>query len=455
MRRLLAVVPLALALLVLPAAVASAHPLGNFTLNLFSGIRVLPGEIRIEYVIDMAEIPTFQELSTVDADGDGAPETAELSDWAELTAGRVAHELEIVVDGRAAQPVVRSASAELRPGQAGLDVLRFEGIFSVTSPASAEVRFADGNFADRIGWREVVVSAGDGVALRGSTVPAESVSRALTSYPRDLLSETLDVRAATFSYERGGAAASLPTEEAPAGVPGADGFVGLVARGDISAAVVATSFLLSIAFGALHAMGPGHGKALMAAFLVGTRTTSRDAVAMGAAVAAMHTASVVALGLVVISAERLFPPERVYPWLGLLAGSVAVALGARMLVVRVAALRRRSGHHAEHEHQHRPLSRRGMLALATAGGILPSPTALVVLLASAALHRVAFGLVLIAGFSLGLAGSLIGVGLAATRARELAARRSWTQATRVAPVLSAAAIVAIGSLLALRGLAQL
>jgi len=187
----------------------------------------------------------------------------------------------------------------------------------------------------------------------------------------------------------------------------------------------------------------------------------------------MHTASVLALGLLVLSAEGLFPPERVYPWLGLMSGLVALGLGAVLLVVRLGAwegARRRHGHEGDgaghrhgrdrgHGHAHAVpegpvLSRRGLVALAAAGGILPSPTALVVLLASVALHRVVFGLALIVAFSVGLAAALILVGILALRARELVARRMSSRWGRLLPVLSASVIVVVGMVLTARGIAQ-
>jgi ABC-type nickel/cobalt efflux system permease component RcnA len=238
-----------------------------------------------------------------------------------------------------------------------------------------------------------------------------------------------------------------------------------------------------MAFGALHALGPGHGKTLMAAYLVGGGGRPKQAVAVGGAVAVMHTASVLALGFLVLSATRLFPPERVYPWLGLGSGLVALGLGAGLLVSRLGVWgdgRRASlmhgadheharddGHHQHDEHAHgghahahavpdaSVLSRRGLLALAVAGGILPSPTALVVLLASVAFHRVAYGLGLIAAFSVGLATALIVVGILALRARDLVSRRMSSNVGRLVPVFSASAIVALGLLLTVRGFVQL
>jgi ABC-type nickel/cobalt efflux system permease component RcnA len=237
------------------------------------------------------------------------------------------------------------------------------------------------------------------------------------------------------------------------------------------------AFLLAMAFGALHALGPGHGKTLMAAYLVGAGGRPKQAVAVGGAVAVMHTASVLALGFVVLSATKLFPPERVYPWLGLGSGLVALGLGAGLLVTRfgVWSNGRRAARPHDHDHDHGHgdehghgghghthavpdapvLSRRGLMALAVAGGILPSPTALVVLLGSVAFHRVAYGLGLIAAFSVGLATALMVVGILALRARDLVSRRMSGTIGRLVPVFSASAIVVLGLALTVRGFVQI
>jgi nickel/cobalt transporter (NicO) family protein len=157
----------------------------------------------------------------------------------------------------------------------------------------------------------------------------------------------------------------------------------------------------------------------------------------------------------VLSAERLLAPERVYPWLGLASGLVALGLGAALLVSRIheLSMRGRPGH--EHLHPDRPLSRRGLVALAFSGGILPSPSALVVLLGSVSVGRTALGLALIAAFSAGLASSLIAVGALAIRACRLARGRLPERMLRAAPVVSAGCIVAVGMVLTARGVAAI
>ena len=469
-RRFLGVAVMAAAIVLWPAA-AFAHPLGNFTINVYSGIHVMPGEVRIDYVVDMAEIPTFQEMANVDADGDGTASEAERARWADRTAPKLLSNLELSVGGRPVELHVVSSSTRLGPGQGGLSILRLEATFGGSVADEGTIRYRDDNYPGRIGWREITAVGEDGAAVERSSVPAESVSDALLSYPQDLLSSPLRVTAATVTYAPGVSVPAVPepgTSAPGAARPGLAGgaFADLVSQTGLP--LVALSILLAVGFGALHALGPGHGKTLMAAYLVGSGGRVRQAAAVGGAVAVMHTASVLALGLLVLSAERLLAPERVYPWLGLASGLVAVALGAGLLVSRLAAWGSARRHELEHEggpgheygHVHAVpddpvLSRRSLTALAVAGGILPSPTALVVLLASAAFHRVVFGVVLIAAFSVGLAAALMAVGVLALRARDVVSRRMSSRWAQLVPVVSAGAIVAFGLVLMVRGFAQL
>jgi nickel/cobalt exporter len=218
----------------------------------------------------------------------------------------------------------------------------------------------------------------------------------------------------------------------------------------------------------------------MAAYMVGSETKVRQAVAVGSAVAVMHTASVLGLGLLVITLEQTFRPETLYPCLGLLSGVVAIGLGAYLLIGRLAAwseARRDEAHEHEHaaghvhhdgpdhEHDHGHThglpagvsltSKRGLLALALAGGILPSPSALIVMLGAINAHRVGYGIGLILAFSVGLALALIVVSLGALRARAAMANRLSSFWGRLVPVLSASAIVATGMFLAVRGAIQI
>jgi ABC-type nickel/cobalt efflux system permease component RcnA len=218
-----------------------------------------------------------------------------------------------------------------------------------------------------------------------------------------------------------------------------------------------------------HALTPGHGKAMVAAYLAGTRGTARHALALGATVTLTHTAGVFGLGLVTLSLSQLILPETLYPWLTLASGVLVLTIGVyairdRLRRRRAALARRADGHahahahsHAAGGHSHAPpddLSWRSLIALGVSGGLLPCPSALVVLLSAIALHRVAFGMALIVAFSLGLAVVVSATGLAVVYARRLFQRLPSERGRLVAalPVASALVITTLGAVLCARSI---
>jgi nickel/cobalt transporter (NicO) family protein len=484
-RRSIAVTVFIGVFLAVPAA--SAHPLGNFTVNRFSRVVLLPDRVRVDYVIDMAEIPTFQEMATIDTNGDGSASPQELAVWATTRASSVAKHLALSIDDKAVALQPEGAAAQLLPGQGGLNTLRFEGTFEGAAAAQGDLSYQDKNFAGRIGWQEITAVGADGAALGTTTASATSVSDELRAYPQDLLSSPLSESSMTATYAPGpsGPAPEPITSDTTTGAVGSgrplvEGgpFTGLITNH--GTAVILLGLVFAAALGAWHALLPGHGKTLMAAYMVGSGSKVRHAVSVGSAVAIMHTASVLGLGLLVLTLEQTFRPEALYPWLGLLSGLVALGLGAYLLISRLSAwgLARRSAAHDDHDHDHAdtdhghghshgpgghqhvalpegaPLSSKGILALALAGGILPAPTALVVLLSAIEAHRVAYGLALVMTFSAGLALALIAVGMGALRAREAVARRLSSTVGRLVPVLSASAIIGVGAYLTARAVVQ-
>ena len=439
--------------LLLGPSAALAHPLGNFTVNTSATLILRPAELVVDYVVDMAEIPTFQERSAIDTDGDGALSRDELAGYQGRSCRAAADGLRVRIDGSSVPLAVGPTDVTLPEGQAGLPTLRLTCSLhaSFARDGIHELEVVDGNHADRIGWREIVAAA-DGATLVRSDVPVESPSGGLLAYPRD--GSTSDVRTASVTFRAGGP--HLAASPAPTTGPSTDaGILGSFAARDLSVGLVALMLAAAFGVGAVHALAPGHGKSLIGVSLLGTGGTLRHAAGIGLAVSVMHTASVLALGLLVLSAERFVDPERVYPWLGLASGLVALGLGAVLLVSRIHAFAEHRRHGHDHPHGDRPLSRRGLVALAFSGGILPSPSALVVLLGSASMGRTALGLTLIAAFSLGLAASLVGVGVLAIRAGRVARRRFPERVMRLSPVVSAAAIVVIGVVLTARGLLTL
>jgi len=528
-RRVAATLLVGIAAFVVPgliaAPAASAHPLGNFTVNRYSGLLLSPGRVRLTYVLDMAEIPTFQETPNIDTNGDGTVTGAERRAWADRTAPAMLQGLTLTVGGRPVALRIDSDSMRFRPGQGGLPILYFKALFTGPLASSGSLSYRDRNYADRIGWKEITAASLDGVAIVGSNVPARSVSRELTAYPVSLLSSPLKVGEASLSFRPGAGTGVASSDRSPrtvGGAPVASGgsFAALV-NWRLTPVVLGLSLLLAFAFGALHALGPGHGKTITAAYLVGQEAKACQAVVAGVAVSFMHTLSVLTLGLVALVLFHSFPAERVYPWLGLLTGLVALGLGTTLLVVRVRARRRGldpwhghahpevrefrvaaphrelamvgasagpghdhafgeagldhdhdgdgSGlaaghdqahpHHHERDHEHgsrpRAISRRGLAALAVSGGILPSPTALVVLTGAIAYHRLGYGLSLIVAFSLGLASALIAIAILALRARSLVSRKLGSRMGGLLPIASAAVIMGFGLFFLARGVGQI
>jgi nickel/cobalt exporter len=474
-RILLVAVGAVFALLLLsPAAIA--HPLGNFTVNRGSAILLTPGAAEVDYTIDMAEIPTYQELPAIDLDGDGVASAGELDAWAQREARAVLPGLELRIDGTSVPLSAASATAALLPGQAGLQTLRFEGTFAGRVAAgSGSIAYHDGNADDgRIGWREVTAS-GDGVALQGSNVPTTSSSDDLRAYPLDMLSSPLDVTSMTAPFSASGvvvgAGAGPGTLDVarPVARPATEaaGFAGVLGRRGLP--LVLLGLVLAFVFGAWHALLPGHGKTLMAGAMVGAGARPRQALAVATTVASMHSTSVIALGLAVIGLQQTFRPEVLYPWLGTLSGLAAVALGAYLVWTRSSVWRhgRLHAHGHEHAHGHHHsdhvvvlqqdgrLSRKGILTLAFAGGILPAPSALLAMLAAIQAHRVVYGLALVAAFSAGLACALLGVGVGALRARDVIARRASDRVALAIPIISAVAIVIAGLVIAGRAASAL
>jgi nickel/cobalt transporter (NicO) family protein len=416
-------------------ALAAAHPLGNFTINRFSRIEVSGPRLYVRYVLDMAEIPTYQ-AGRIDQ---------------RTYAQRIAANAHLSVDGRQVTLVpLRSALAHPR-GAAGLHTTRLEVILAgPVVHGRVFVSYHDNNYRDRIGWKEIVV---------GRTTP--STSHELRAYPKDLLQSPLDTTSATASLAPKPGRDIPPTLSSGATLEAPDrvadsGFAALVGRSHLSALVILASLAAALFWGAAHALSPGHGKTIITAYLVGQRGTPRHAALLGLVVTVTHTIGVFALGAVTLALSQWIVPETLYPWLNLVSGLLVVGIGAAVLRSRLQHRRHHAhGHHHQHHHHHHPtpdtLSMRSLLAVGVSGGLLPCPSALVVLLAAISLHRIAFGLVLIVAFSAGLALTITGIGLVAVLARSTFRRIGFDgPLVRLLPAASALVILAAGLAMTLR-----
>jgi nickel/cobalt transporter (NicO) family protein len=451
MKRLACAVVALLAALAVSAPAAFAHPLGNFSINHLDQVKVSAGRVDVTYILDQAEIPTFQERGL-------APSVVLARKRVEVARGVV-----LTVDGRRV-PLVFGGPGQISfpPGQGGLKLTRVVlPLFArVSHPRAVELH--DGTFPGRIGWKAIVAQPGSGTAVR-SSVPSGDPTDGLRTYPQDMLKSPLDQRDARLSVKPGDGSLTAPRApgagEATSHNRSGDGFAGVFADAAAGRGVLVFFLLAAFAWGAMHALSPGHGKTMVAAYLVGTRGSARHAVALGATVTITHTIGVFALGVVTLLLSQWILPEQLYPWLNLASGLMVVGIGAAVLRMRVrspqSAVRRAETHTHHHHHEHE-LSWKGLIGMGASAGLIPCPSALVVLLGAISQHQVALGLLLITMFSLGLAGTLTGLGLAVVYARKLTSRLNMSgRLVTALPAVSALVIVGAGCLLTAHAVPQI
>jgi len=480
---------LSLSLVLLSALNATAHPLGNFTINHFTKINVGADRLKVRYVIDMAEIPSFQEFQRITGTGVTSPNKSQLDQYAVQASQRYLNNLLIIIDGNKVPLQVFKTRATLVDAAGGLQTLRIESEFSAVfeshHSAVHQLQFADNNFADRLGWREIVISADLGLSIFNSTGYGNTISEELKKYPENMLSSPLNERTVTLSFSTAGVppnARALTLRDGRA-VTGRsrDRLTELIAVPELTLGVALTSLLISFMLGGLHALSPGHGKTIVGAYLVGSRGTARHAAFLGLTVTITHTAGVFALGIATLLASEYIVPERLFPILSLISGILVVVIGANLLLRRLRSVYR-DGHRHDQElshshdhsdptqphshggltHSHLPpgangdtVTWRSLLALGISGGILPCPSALVVLLAAISLHRVGYGLLLVLAFSAGLAGSLTAVGLAFVYgSRFVKSTGEFERLSAVVPVLSALVVTSIGLVICYSSLSE-
>lgn len=425
---------------IMPARVASAHPLGNFSINHYSRLEVSPAIIKVFYVVDLAEIPTFQLKKSIDTNGDNRLDSTEQSAFATRRSEEIHKGLSLKANGHSLPLELGTPALTLAPGQGGLDTMRLSFWLDADLPAgttsSARIIFNDGNDVDRLGWREIVIKSNPGVNITNANVSDKDVSNELRSYPADLLSQPLRETSATFDYAIAAGAGQISSIAKTAQTPIASAnrdnqFSALINYRELTPSVIFISLLTALGLGALHALEPGHGKSLAAAYLVGTRATSRHAVILGSTVTITHTFSVFLMGLVTLFLSSFIVPEKLFPYLGLLSAFIVIAMGMAM-ILNAARSRRQNSVTTDHthkfdantgqlvhahggrQHTHAPpakMNARNVLAVGVSGGLVPCPAALIVLLSAIALGRVGFGMLLIVVFSLGLAGVLTGISL--------------------------------------------
>jgi ABC-type nickel/cobalt efflux system permease component RcnA len=484
MKTLRAFVPL------LFTAVLFAHPMGNLSVNHY--IKLEPGAKGVDatYVLDLAELPTFELTQNWTGPRDTAA-AAQARQW-------IAN-LSFTENGKKLTPKILGTQLSVIDGAGNLPVYRIATKLHI--PASGgRFEYADNNYPTRAGWREVVIAPGEGSDVTKASNGSTDVSQGLTSYPQDptkappqdmhawfewkpLAAPVTQVRKPVVVAAPAATPAPAPVQEAPRDVrPPEAPSMGTVTRNDtiskllrtkdISIGLMALLIGLSFWFGALHALEPGHGKTMVAAYLVGAKGTTKHALLLGGMVTFTHTFSVFLLGLATMFLSKYVMADKLSKWLGIVSGLSIVWIGALMLWKRAKKLQHEVAHshdhphthphphpHHQHEHAHDgsvhshvpegDISLGGLIALGASGGLVPCPSALILLLSAISIGRIGLGLILLVSFSLGLAIVLTVTGMLVLYAKNLLPEGRGTNhpVFRYMPVVSAVAILAIGVLM--------
>ena len=452
---------------ILSHCVVTAHPLGNFSISQYSAIQIGNQEVDLRYIVDMAEIPTFQEIqeSGFVAKADDVSAIA----YAARTAESLRGGLMLEIDGRPVPLRPESHEIIFPEGAGGLPTLKigvvYKGKLAIASGGGYSLNYRDGNFPGRAGWKEIIAVAAPGVRLLNSSVPETDRSTRLSNYPTDLLNsppQQLEARvgfavtplptaadnSSSASKPAIAKSETAPTETIKAGsnrspretlpttlieqansdltaknstaarslhlkansqATPRSSFTEIMARKELGWGIILAALAVAAGLGAFHALEPGHGKTLVAAYLVGSRGTVKHAVLLGLIVTAAHTAGVYLLGAITLYASKYIVPERLYPWLGALSGVMIAVLGLILLVRRYQGrdgllgqsqhdpgahdhsahgdhdhderdhARGHHHHHGGHGHHHhevnQAVSLKQLLALGISGGIVPCPAA--------------------------------------------------------------------------------
>ncbi|MGH7909286.1 MAG: nickel/cobalt transporter, partial [Thermodesulfobacteriota bacterium] len=338
---LLFILFLLISFFLIPSSPAFAHPMGNFSINHYSKIEMRDNKFKTKYLIDMAEIPTFQELMEIDTDGDKSISSYEKGTYLSKKAEELKKGLSLKLNDKPIELTTDSRDMVFIPGAGGLPTVKITVEYEAKLQKDGLVElnrvfYQDDNYPGRTGWKEVIVLGKGGVSIVDSSAPSRDLSDELSSYPEDTLSSPPQDLGASFAFSLG----IRETGVASTGIQGKElnsrtskvktprsSFTELLSKKDLTFEIIVFSLIVAFGFGAFHALSPGHGKTIVAAYLVGSRGTAGHALFLGVIVTLTHTIGVFALGLATLYASRYILPEKLYPWLGFISGLTIVVIG--------------------------------------------------------------------------------------------------------------------------------
>lgn len=478
-------------LIFVSANLVTAHPLGNFSINQYSQIEVEKSQIKLHSVLDLAEIPTFQESQNIDADKNGALSDAELNNYAEKITPAYVSNLQVSIDGQLIELRPAAKKISLQSGAGNLPTMRVEwnltgDLSGFDLNAAHRLKFENKNNLERIGWNEIVVGRVAGVNVFDSTAYGSGITGELKAYPGESINAPLAERSAEFSFTSAALAANVKPLQNRDGHVSApvekDKFAELIKVEEITPTIILLGLLVAFGLGAAHALSPGHGKTVVGAYLVGTRGTFKHAIFLGATVTITHTIGVFAIGFLMLFASNYILPESIMPYLSFVSGLLVLFIGLTLFKNRLfSILGYKSENNSTDEHAHdveilqnidapadaqtdfththggsththlppKQISWGSLLGLGISGGLLPCPSALVLMLAAISNERIGYGIVLTLVFSFGLAATLTVVGLVFLYVGKFFDNPSLSgnRLVKALPVFSAFVITCVGAII--------
>ncbi len=491
-----------------------AHVLTGTSVAGISNLVIGRSEIRCDYAVHFGDVAAISPRREMDLDSDYMVSDGEIEKYLERATPALAENLILEIDGVPSPIVLENGRVNLDPAGDDPHEGRSQGSFPFDirftframfpdPDAEHELAYHDHNYkiAGAYGYQaeegrpEITVRMEDGLAVLkrwdwdvGGFVedPADGVP---LSRSVQIIFGSPEGRPVRSVFEDG---AMTALAGLGGGLTGEKRLKKILVNPELSLKFVLIAAAIALFLGVVHALEPGHGKTIVAAYLIGSRDTIWHALYLGGIVTFTHTISVIILGLIALFASQYIMPAKLFPWIGFLSGFFITGIGV-WLFLRVHAgkighthTHDTGGHHHEHAHDHghehhhdhgpeegavaeeghrhhghshvppppSGVTLGSLLGLGITGGIVPCPGALVILLTAIALNRIVFGLSLIVAFSVGLAAVLIAIGILMVTARSFMDRFTSRagRLTQVLPMVSAVVISGLGVVIAMQAL---
>jgi nickel/cobalt exporter len=469
---------------------AEAHPVGDpFSVNTYLRLTPYADRLRVLYIVDLAEAPSFDEMPRLGVTEDGSIPPDHLRAYLIAKAGEMARGLRVEVDGQRLDLTPVSGRLDLPFGQYATPTVQVRFLYDLAvgevRPGRRAVLIEDTNAENRSGWREILVGDVPGAVYEGPATFRTDVTKEMTQFSVPLFADAPRSMTAAFTLALDGALPPAPPSTADNFVPlapseapghataragqGADppgGAAALLLRAGEGWSMVLAAIALAAGFGALHALEPGHGKSLIAAYLVGTRGSLLEAMRLGAIVAVAHTIGALVLGGIVIVGVGVIVPGTLFPALQVLAGLIVLGMGG-LLARDLVRGRPLGGDLFAHDHAAPAggglIRRRQLWTLGLVNGLVPTGSTIVMLIAAVSLGRVGLGLLLILAFGVGFGAVVASVAAAFVfGTRQLAGAPGSTgrwaewgaRAERALPPIAIGVFLLSGVLLVVRGAFQ-